>query len=202
MHDDTIDRTTTSTGIVYELTFEQLRKIKLKPSNLTIPTLAETMALLNQYHIHANIELKLPENLSEMPLSLIRINLFNAFTHYLQQHYPEAENNPIAWPFVSSFDHEILIQLRKLYPSLPLGFLVEKPENHHLDLAYSFMPASLNCDSRYVTKNFMELAKNQHIPILVYTVNNIDVAQNLIDYGVYGLFTDFGDTLKAALTRG
>lgn len=197
MHDDTIDRTTNGTGFVYSLTLNQLQAFRLKDSDLKIPTLAETLSLLSSYDVQSNIELKLPENLTEIELGPIRTKLFNAFIEYIKLNWPE--NKP--WPFVSSFDHTILIQVRKLYAEIPLGFLVENPDLEHLELAKQYSPASVNAYTLYLTKEFMKLANQQNIPIYTYTVNDTERAQELIDWGIYGLFTDEGDKLKAILEK-
>jgi glycerophosphoryl diester phosphodiesterase len=196
MHDDTINRTTTGTGEVYKLSFDSLQACKLthknKPTLEAIPTLTETLSYLNQQNIYANIELKLPEALAESQLAPIRTKLLNAFLRYLESECPK--NKP--WPLVSSFDHAILIRLRKIYPDLPIGFLIEEPLALHLDLAKQHSPASINAADEYITHEFINLANKQNIPILVYTVNNLERAQQLIRWGAYGVFTDIGNILK------
>jgi glycerophosphoryl diester phosphodiesterase len=193
MHDDTIDRTTDGTGIVHELTL-------IKLQDLGIPTLAETMILLHDHKVNANIELKLPENLDENRLAPIRARLLTAFMDYLQSSWPK-DKLDLEWPLVSSFDHPILIQLRALYPKLPLGFLVEEPKADDLALAKQFAPASINAKSEFITVEFMKLANQQNTPIYVYTVNQLDKAKELLEWGVHGIFTDVGNTLKVALEK-
>lgn len=201
MHDDTIDRTTTGKGLVYELTLDQLRVYTLKnpydtQSNIShIPTLIETMMLLHKRQIQANIELKLPENLVEIELAPIRAKLLTSFESYLEQHWP----NKTPWPLVSSFDHSILIQLRQKYPEIPIGFLTEEPTEKHLNLATQYAPASVNAQFSYLTEDFLRLAIKKNVPILAYTVNNPLKAQELLDWGVYALFTDIGNKLKPIL---
>ena len=200
MHDDTIDRTTTGTGVVYQLSLSQVQACKLtyknQPTLNITPTLAETLSYLNQENIYANIELKLPEALTESQLAPIRTKLLNAFLSYLKSEWPK--NKP--WPLVSSFDHAILIRLRKIYSDLPIGFLVEAPLNTHIDLARQHAPASINAADKYITSEFIKLANKQNIPVLVYTVNNLERAQQLISWGVYGVFTDVGNILKNSST--
>ncbi len=205
MHDDTIDRTTNGTGLVYSLTLDELREYSLHNTHhpildkisLAIPTLAETMHLLDDLNVQANIELKLPENLTEKEVAPIRTKLLTAFIAYLKSNWPK--NKP--WPFVSSFDHPILIEVRKLYPDIPLGFLVEEPNPEHLALAKRYTPASVNAKASALTEEFMELANQQNTPIFSYTVNQLEQAQQLLNWGVYGLFTDIGDKLKPLLEK-
>lgn len=201
MHDDTIDRTTTGKGLVYKLTVDQLQTYTLKnPHNaqdnkLPIPTLIETMDLLHARQVQANIELKLPEDLPETELAPIRIKLLTNFELYLETHWPN--NTP--WPLVSSFDHPILIQLRKNYREIPLGFLTEQPTENHLSLAAQHAPASVNAKFSYLTEDFLALATKKNVPILAYTVNDAQIAQELLDWGVYALFTDLGNVLEPTL---
>lgn len=201
MHDDTIDRTTTGTGLVYKLTLKQLKACSLKNPNaiqnsaLSIPTLIETMNLLHARQVDANIELKLPEDLPEIELAPIRTKLLSSFESYLETHWPK--NTP--WPLVSSFDHPILIQLRKNYPNIPIGFLTEKPTENDLNLAEQHTPASVNAKFSTLTEGFLKLAAKKNVPILAYTVNDPQKAQELLDWGVYALFTDLGNMLKPRL---
>lgn len=201
MHDDTIDRTTTGKGLVYKLTLDQLRVYQLKnlhdaqSNKLPIPTLIETMDLLHARQVQANIELKLPENLAEIELAPIRTKLLTSFESYLGKHWP----NNIPWPLVSSFDHPILIQLRKNYPEIPIGFLTEEPTENDLSLAIQYAPASVNAKFSVLTEDFLRLATKKNVPILAYTVNNAEKAQELLDSGVYALFTDLGNNLKTTL---
>lgn len=201
MHDDTIDRTTTGKGLVYKLTSNQLKAYTLKNhhdvknNELSIPTLIETMDLLHTRQIQANIELKLPEDLPENELAPIRIKLLTSFKHYLDTHW----KNKTPWPLVSSFDHPILIQLRKSYPAIPIGFLSEQPTEEHLNLAIQHKPASVNAKFSHITEDFVKSASEKKVPILAYTVNDPEKAQTLLDWGVYALFTDLGDMLAPLL---
>lgn len=193
MHDDTLNRTTNGSGAVHELTLKQLQTFSLiyhnKVTAFAIPTLAETMILLDKYQVVANIELKLPEALTENQLAPIRTKLLNSFLAYLDLSWPKE------LPLVSSFDHAILIQIRKIHPALPLGFLVEAPTESIINLAKQHIPAAVHTAYQFLTSEFISLANQQNIPILTYTVNSSEKAQELLDSGVYGLFTDMSPTL-------
>ena len=210
MHDDSIDRTTNGSGFVYTLTLKQLQSYALKTSdnlkininiNINIPTLSETLNLLHQLKLQANIELKLPECLAEAELSIIRSRLLDAFLGYLNSldsldsAWPKAS----PWPLISSFDHAILISIRKHHPLVPLGFLVEEPNMALLALAKEYAPASINANFSFLTQDFVKLASQHNIRVLAYTVNQVDQAKILRDWGVYGLFTDIGDKLNLNL---
>lgn len=195
MHDDTINRTTNGSGAVHELTLKQLQTFSLiyhnKVTAFAIPTLAETMVLLDKYQVVANIELKLPEALRENEIAPIRTKLLNAFVAYLDSNWPKQ------LPLLSSFDHTILIQIRKIYPNLPLGFLVEEPTENTINLAKQHSPAAVHAAFKFLTFEFMSLANQQNIPVLTYTVNALEKARELQEWGVFGLFTDIGPTLIA-----
>lgn len=196
MHDDTIDRTSTGTGKVYELTLSQIQAASLKHTDLPVPTLIESMSLLKQLNLYANIELKLPENLLSLQVASIRAKLFSAFVQYLYTYWPQHQLRDTPWPLISSFDHDILLQVRKLFLDIPLGFLVQEPNLEHLALAKQYAPASIHAQFTFLTKEYIELAKKQNTPVLAYTVNSLKEAEQLLHWGAYALFTDMGNQLK------
>ena len=68
-----------------------------------------------------------------------------------------------------------------------------------LALAKEYAPASINANFSFLTQDFVKLASQRNIRVLAYTVNQVDQAKILRDWGVYGLFTDIGDKLNLNL---
>lgn len=58
MHDPRIDRTTTGSGLVSELTFEQIRSVRTKPGGEFVPTLDQALNVAGPYGIDVYLDVK------------------------------------------------------------------------------------------------------------------------------------------------
>ncbi len=106
------------------------------------------------------------------------------------QHFWPSMNPP---PLISSFDAQLLLQIQSLAPELPLGYLsdcktqtFEQSLQHVLDSGFD----ALHCDYRALNSNFIQLAHQQGVPLLAYTVNDPGKTQELISQGLFGVFSD------------
>ena len=114
IHDETVDRTTDGTGLVRELTLEQLQALDAcngmeNYRGAKIPTLAEVFELIRDTHHIVNVEVKTDE-----------------------WFYPQIEEKCLALAkekgvedrvIYSSFNHHTLMKLRQLEPDAKLGML-------------------------------------------------------------------------------
>ena len=190
MHDEDLDRTTTGTGKVSNLTLQEINKFNTVDiqntdnNHETIPTLEETLKLLNSIKMQANIEIKGAE---EDPI-------FNAkhFNATLAKLLPE--DSPL--PLVSSFSLEFLKILRSLNPTIPIGYLVEQYTDSTIKIANEFDFNTIHCNVNNFCKNNLIDSKKNNIPVLLYTVNDTNTAEYWLTEGVSSVFTDYPDKLK------
>ena len=171
IHDETVQRTTNGVGFVHAHTLHEIKK--LKPS---VPTFLELLNWSQQTGCHLNIEIK------SMPHQTIPTT--QRLLHELQ-----AFSATLPAFIVSSFEHECLVyyeQHRKVDEKI--GYLMEIV---NWEVVEGLLPEKhlIHCGLNQVEGTFEQLAA-LGFEVLVYTVNDLGVAQKLIHQGVKGLFTD------------
>lgn len=189
IHDDDLDRTTTGTGKVGQLTLEEIRAADAGNGE-KVPTLDEVLTLI-QDKMWINIELKgfapysplLPEKI----LTLVT-------THGLGKKI-----------IYSSFDPRLLIQIHKLQPDAKVGLLLYPGLDGTL-VRWLFEPFvrpwSLHPHFSLARPKFMRRARRKGLAVLCWTVNQPKEIRRLTDLGAWGIITDKPDlaiqTCKAA----
>ena len=184
-HDDTLDRTTNSDGLVSKLSLKSLKQLDAgswyDDSFLgeQIPTLLET---INQYlRLNLGINLEIKPNFGEEQEKVKPV------LSIIQKFEQNLKNNIL----ISSFDVFCLQVLLYLAPQWPRGLLLDNLGSDWLDCA-----KSLNCYS--VHPNF-ECLKNSidinavtdlGLCIIPYTVNDHSAAKNLLHLGAKSIITD------------
>lgn len=192
MHDEAVDRTTNGHGLVSELSLEDIRALDAgswfdaRFKDTTIPTLNELLAKLHDWEVKPNIEVKGDFTRSEA--------LADAFTEYMETHYPDM----YAQPLVSSFSLPLLIRLRENLPLLPLGYLVEAPQADSLDIFNRYGFNTFHASADDTTDKQIQTIVDSGAPLLMYTVNDKNKATHLFEQGVTAVFSDSPDKLKSS----
>ncbi|WP_028125676.1 glycerophosphodiester phosphodiesterase [Eremococcus coleocola] len=189
IHDEAIDRTSNGSGLVKDMTLEELRSYQFygafpelenqADDGLTIMTLDEFLAWMQPLSIKVNIELKTNifayEGIVQKVIDLIK-------------HYNLADR-----VLISSFNHRSIRECMTLAGDLPLeyGFLTgasllepgdyckAKGVGHYHPFYGSLVPADIiNC--------------HQHgIQINAYTINDKAAMKAMVDLGLDRLITNF-----------
>jgi glycerophosphoryl diester phosphodiesterase len=183
-HDETLERTTNGTGLVSQTTYKIIQSLdagswfhpRFKAEK--VPLLSEVLNTLSALGIHPNIEIK--PFVGEKRVSLSR------FLAELRLHWP----SHLPLPLVSSFDLEILAILRELSPDLPLGYIVKTLSEAVLLQALQFQCNTVHCADLLSNDAFFSLAETNNLPIFVYTVNDWERSQSLLQQGAAGVFSD------------
>ena len=184
-HDDTLDRTTNSDGLVSKLSLKSLKQLDAgswyDDSFLgeQIPTLLETINQCLKLNLGINLEIK--PNFGEEQETV------KAVLSIIQKFEQNLKNNIL----FSSFDVSCLKVLLYLAPQWPRGLLLNNLGPGWLDCA-----KSLNCYS--VHPNFECLKNSTDINavtdlglcIIPYTVNDRSAAKNLLHLGAKSIITD------------
>jgi len=113
---------------------------------------------------------------------------------------------------VQSFDWTFVRDARALAPNLVLGALGPPsrwegrelaPEDRLLSLEFIEAMAAAGANvvvwNNQVTAEGVRLARARGLPVWIYTVNQADEAQRLVDLGVSGIITDHPETIRARL---
>jgi len=207
LHDRTVDRTTNGTGSANNFTLTKLKTLdagyRWSPDNgqtfpmrgkgLTIPTLAEVFKAFPKARI--NIEIK--ESRTEDIARLCR----------LIRTYQKTDQ-----VMVASFDVSRLKKFRAQCPEVATSsgarevFLFYGLQWAHLEDLYSPPAQALQVPEYYgnrlvVTTRFLESAHARNMRVHVWTVNDTQSMQRLIDMGVDGIMTDYPEKLLGLLDK-
>lgn len=186
-HDERLERTTNGTGRVMDTPYQTLKTLEAGSwfhnqfKAERIPTLQQTLTCLADLKLHPNIELKA----FAKPLT---IEVITDFLNVLQSAWPKH----LSLPLVSSFDLQSLALLRSLTDKLPLGYNVREPTENSLNDVMAFGFDSLHCDDRYFSSQLLAKLrlKAAALPILIYTVNDPNRINTLLQMGVTAVFSD------------
>ncbi|MCL1925451.1 MAG: glycerophosphodiester phosphodiesterase [Defluviitaleaceae bacterium] len=197
IHDSTLERTTTGKGQIKNFTLEELKTFsagakfksfeKYEPSwdEEKIPTLKETLKLLAPYNVELNIELKTYE-----------VKYKGIEQKVLQDVSQFGYSSKVVY---SSFHLPTIAKIKKIDPSANIAGLWMFPISHPLE--YMSM---LNLEAFHMSKEAIfkhpELWGNIAEKVRVWTVNEEEDFQKLLDLGVEAIITDFPQ--KALELRG
>ena len=201
LHDRTVDRTTNGKGAVDSFTLPELKKLDagfrwspdnsstypLRNKGITIPTLAEVFKAFPDSRI--NIELKSSQvNTIQDLCRTVRVNGMSEKV------------------LIACFDAGKLVEFRSVCPEVATSAGASEAVTFywlqwaHLESAYSPSAQALQIpeaygDYRIATTRFCNAAHGRNMRVHVWTVNDIESMQRLIDLGVDGIMTDYPDRL-------
>ncbi len=177
IHDERVDRTTDGTGLVSEMTLDEIKKLNVGNGN-QVPTLEEVFEAVAR-RVKINIEIKgrkVAQPLAEM----------------LSKFMFEKEWNPNYF-IVSSFDHEQLKQFHALLPRIRTGILFESFPSDYQQLLQEVKPFSIHIPANIYTIELVDTIHKAGLEAWVYTVNETKVFEKLQAMGVDAVFTNYPD---------
>lgn len=166
MHDESLDRTTTGTGIVEETTFEDMRKLKLKKSGEPIPSLHDIFRALGERDdIFIELEMKAypgehypPERLEDYCRALYA-------AAYLAL-------KPGTYAF-TCFNETTLETMRRVAPDAPLGYITgEWLSEKHIETARRIGCASVAPRLGGTTKEMIDAAHDAGLSVCCWMVQD------------------------------
>jgi len=89
---------------------------------------------------------------------------------------------------VSSFFPEVLLRLNQLDPSVPLGFICDRP--HYVNLWTELAMAAFIPHHRLVSKKLIDAAHRRGVKLFTWTVNQRRELLRFASWGVDGLISD------------
>lgn len=190
MHDGDVARTTNGQGKVTALNFENLNRLSAgawfdsKFRNEKIPTFDTVIDFINQNQINLNLEIK-PINgkdAARLTCSLMRqlakrIDCIDSRIRVV----------------ISSFYPDILMKMKRVRSDLEYACLFNQ---HTFSLAKPLTKLLntkiVHLDNRRLTASKIQRLKKAGYEVNVWTVDKIDRANQLFNWGVDGIFTDIG----------
>jgi glycerophosphoryl diester phosphodiesterase len=176
-HDSDFSRMGGVARKVWELTYAEIRAIPLGAKsapefrNEPAPTLDEVLAIAHD-RIRLNIELKYygdhQPRLAERVLEAVQ-------THGM--------TNQVV---IQSLEYEPLMEVRRLAPGIPIGYLMSVNARNPERLKVDFLGVQLD----RVTAQFVQAAHRRGQQVHAWTVDTPAVMERMIDLGVDGLITN------------
>lgn len=169
-HDDTLDRTTNSTGFLGAHTWAQLLKVRTKEGD-RIPRLEDALNLFKDTHMQLQIEIKSFGDFAKLGTIL-------------------KQNISIRQLTLISFNHNWLYKFKTLHPEIKTTCLL-----FGLPLNPVEIIKSANADGISVSVNWIdqELVKKCHaanLTVTAWNANNIETFQEMKSLGIDYLGTD------------
>jgi glycerophosphoryl diester phosphodiesterase len=208
MHDETVDRTTNGTGRLEEMTLAEVKALDagyywtddegqtfpFRGQGITVATLEEVFQAFP--HMPMNIEIKLVES----------VPVVEPFCQMIRQH--NMQDKVLA----ASFHQDALDQFRAACPEVSSSATQNEVINffarHFVGLAGSYSPIAqavqvpeYRGNIHILTPRFVKDAHSRGMDVHVWTVNEAEGMQRMIDLGVDGIITDRPDILLELLGR-
>lgn len=192
-HDDTLERTTNGSGLIAQITYEELKELECGSwfsdsfSGIAIPTLEEAVEVLLQRNMGFNLEIK-PCPGRERETAEVALDV-------LSQVWDDHDKL-----LISSFSHVSLETALDMAQDWHRGLLLEAdwPQNWE-DLIDYLEISSVNVNAKNVTRDQVEALIDKGLAVLAYTVNDPQQARYLQSWGVDGFFSDAPDTVREGI---
>jgi glycerophosphoryl diester phosphodiesterase len=184
LHDETVDRTTNGSGLLFQMTFDQVRKLEAGDERFPdekVPSLEETIEAAKGMSLF--LELK-ETGIERAVLEVI-------------QHTDAVERCTI-----NSFLDQALAAMRRLEPRLPCVLTVaRRPEDWDalLTRALSLHAQGLSVECSLVDGALIEKTLRRAMRVYSWTVNEDREIRRLIELGVDGIISDYPDRVRKAL---
>jgi ugpQ protein len=194
IHDHDLFRVANDNRSVSSLKLADLVKINVAAQHPTykvafVPSFEEVANFCVSHNVAANIEIK--PNIREEEETAILVG--KAALHYWQR----AQVRPL----FSSFSLTSLKALQQHYPDTWRGYLIEEwPESDEqlLDTLKRLDCVSLHAPYKVLTQRRINKIKQAGFAILCWTVNDLNKAKQLLNWGVHGIITDMIDKVEFA----
>ncbi len=179
IHDESVDRTTSGTGLVSSFTLDELKSLQI--DNLyEIPTLQEVLDFIDK-RIFLNIELK-GKNTAKPVTDLIERYILEK--NWTYDHF-----------IVSSFDWNALQEVRSLNPNIAIGVLTQTDLALAIGFADFIKTKSIHPYFHLLTQENLALMQEKGFHVFPWTVNELEDIHKIKSLHVDGIISDFPDRL-------
>ena len=184
MHDETLDRTTRHRGRAADMTLAELRKLdagawhSAEFKGEPIPTFEAAARLLRSRGTMAHVEIKPTPGFDSATGARV--------AELTAQYWNGAEVPPV----FSSFSFEALVAARAAAPRIPRGWLIDTFTDADWDRLRELDCVSLHTSWKTISNARIREIRDAGYQVMIYTVNDVAKARELLDAGASGLFTD------------
>lgn len=198
MHDPAFGRTVPGIGNVSETSAKLLATMDAgswfgpKFAGEPVPSFADVIAYCKRVGIWMNAEIK--------PSPGYAAETGRAAAALLKQML--AEDDTMAMPLFSSFSPEALMAARDIAPGIPRGLLIgHVPEDWQARLEQVGAMA-LHTSHKTLKQEQAQAIKDAGFGLFCYTVDDLEIARRLLDWGVDAFCTDRVDLISADFAGG
>ena len=184
LHDATLERTTTGKGRAADFLWEALRALdaggwhSAQFRGEPLASFEDTAKLLRSKGTMANVEIKPTPGLErETGLRVAQL---------ARELWKGAEVPPL----LSSFSFDALMAAKEAAPELPRGWLVDDFGEKDWPLLQRLEAVSVHTYHKKFGPERIAGVQARGYRVLIYTINDPDLAQTYLDAGVDGIFTD------------
>ena len=190
-HDDELERTSDGKGPLAETDFEDIKHLDAgswfdrRFAGEPIPTLEETLDLLMELGMGFNMELKTDKG-REAELAHIALPIAT-----------EMWSADLPTPLTSSFSRIAVGSARELAPAWPMDVIYDRIPPEWKEDAKTLGLVAIGANHKHLTREQVMDIRGSGLKLTSYTVNEIDRAQTLFQWGVDAVFTDVpGEMIK------
>lgn len=157
----------------------------------TVPTLADAVVYCRANDLWMNIEIKPSSDEAAYETGRVVGTLVRAaFVDVLNRLSPPLGELNAALPEFSSFSIDALAGVRETCPEIPRGLLVTTVSDDWFEHMNRVDARALHARARDVDQRVVQDAHARGLPLMVYTVNELEHAKTLFEWGVDALCTD------------
>ena len=189
-HDETLERTTDSSGNIRDLTLQEVKELDAGSwfsdgfFGVSVPTLEEAVDALIERDLGLNLEIK-PCPGREKETAEVALDVLSGIWD---------DHDRL---LISSFQHVSMETALDMAADWYRGFLLPEawPENWR-ELAEYLQVSTVHLNGNTCTREQVDMAMELEKPVLAYTINDTDRARFLQSWGVDGFFSDAPDVLQ------
>lgn len=178
VHDEELSRVTGVDARVSRIMYTELSKLRVY-GRAKVPTLREVLALAKG-RLSVDIELKAPGVEREVVEALRELEMVDD-------------------AIVTSFFPPLLESVKKLEPSIEVGVLTIGWDDECLDVAEKVGATLILPNYETLNRELVEKIRGKGYRVITWTVNDVKVAERLVEMGVEGIITDNPCELKSLL---
>ena len=180
IHDFTLDRTTDGSGEIAKKSSEELKKLKIE-GKYKIPQLTDVLDLIEGKCL-INIELK-GLNTAEPVCKLVKEKINSGHWEYSDF-------------IISSFQKNELFEVRKIDKEVPIAVLSKASVPEAIEVGKLLKASAIHPSLGIITRDNTKLSQDHGFMVNVWTVNEREDIQRMIDFGVNGIISDYPDRLN------
>jgi glycerophosphoryl diester phosphodiesterase len=183
-HDDALDRTSDGQGLMAGTDFETVKHLDAggwfgrEFAGEPVPTLEEAIDLFADVGLAFNMELKTDPG-REARLAQIAVPI-------VREMWPEERPRPL----ISSFSRVAMAAAREIAPDWPMGVIYDRIPEDWAETAKKLDLAAMGANHKHLTRQQVMEIRGAGYALTSYTVNEVERAATLFQWGVDTIFTD------------